>query len=60
MINSRSSIDDTADRLAEILEIDPEKVRVDYGRPSIELSYGAMRRLLILAEKGLDRIPTVE
>ena len=49
------SVDNTADEIAKLLELDPEKVMVEPGlHPRVSLSAGAARRLLVLAKKGRD------
>jgi hypothetical protein len=49
------SVDKTADEIAELLEIDPEKVMIEPGlHPRISLSAGAAQRLLVLAKKAKD------
>jgi hypothetical protein len=49
--DNRTEMDNTADRIAGVLDIDPERVMISPGESLFTLSYAPMRRLLLLAEK---------
>jgi hypothetical protein len=47
-----SDIDTTAEEIAEVLGVDPEKVLIERNPDYVALNHGQARRLLALARKA--------
>lgn len=52
------TIDETCDRIAAVLGVDPEKIGLHRGDAQVVLSAGQARRLTVLAERGDQGLST--